>query len=82
MEKLRQLSVVLSSRNPDLRHGGISPGCPGAKIYSTWTWPLTNFSDCALLLQLPALKTVRLPEREQLAHLEALKTVCLPKERS
>ena len=33
---------------------------------------LTNFSDCALLLQLPALKTVRLPGREQLAHLEAL----------
>ena len=33
---------------------------------------LTNFSDCALLLQLPALKTVRLPGREQLVHLEAL----------
>lgn len=32
----------------------------------------TNFTDCSLLLQLPALIYVQLPERSQLIHLEAL----------
>lgn len=32
----------------------------------------TNFTDCALLLELPALKYVFLPPREELEHLEAL----------
>ena len=78
MEKLRQLSVVLSSRNQTLDMGDFS-WLPRCKNLQHLDLALTNFSDCALLLQLPALKTVRLPEREQLAHLEALKTVCLPK---
>lgn len=78
MEKLRQLSVVLSSRNQTLDMGDFS-WLPRCKNLQHLDLALTNFSDCALLLQLPALKTVRLPEREQLVHLEALKTVCLPK---
>ena len=32
----------------------------------------TNFSDCALLLELPALRYVRLPPRGQLVHADAL----------
>lgn len=32
----------------------------------------TNFSDCAILLQTPPLNYVRLPEKSQLIHLEAL----------
>lgn len=78
MEKLRQLSVVLSSRDQTLDMGDFS-WLPRCKNLQHLDLALTNFSDCALLLQLPALKTVRLPEREQLVHLEALKTVCLPK---
>ena len=78
MEKLRQLSVVLSSSNQTLDMGDFS-WLPRCKNLQHLDLALTNFSDCALLLQLPALKTVRLPEREQLVHLEALKTVCLPK---
>lgn len=78
MEKLRQLSVVLSSRNQTLDMGDFS-WLPRCKNLQHLDLALTNFSDCALLLQLPALKTVRLPGREQLVHLEALKTVCLPK---
>lgn len=71
MEKLRQLSVVLSSRNQTLDMGDFS-WLPRCKNLQHLDLALTNFSDCAQLLQLPALKTVRLPEREQLAHLEAL----------
>lgn len=71
MEKLRQLSVVLSSRNQTLDMGDFS-WLPRCKNLQHLDLALTNFSDCALLLQLPALKTVRLPGREQLAHLEAL----------
>lgn len=71
MEKLRQLSVVLSSRNQTLDMGDFS-WLPRCKNIQHLDLALTNFSDCALLLQLPALKTVRLPEREQLVHLEAL----------
>ena len=32
----------------------------------------TNFADCSLLLQLPVLQYVQLPERSQLVHMEAL----------
>lgn len=32
----------------------------------------TNFADCSLLVQLPALLYVQLPERSQLVHTEAL----------
>lgn len=71
MEKLRQLSVVLSSRNQTLGMGDFS-WLPQCKNLQHLDLALTNFSDCALLLQLPALKTVRLPGREQLVHLEAL----------
>ena len=71
MEKLRQLSVVLSSRNQTLDMGDFS-WLPQCKNLQHLDLALTNFSDCALLLQLPALKTVRLPGREQLVHLEAL----------
>lgn len=71
MEKLRQLSMVLSSRNQTLDMGDFS-WLPRCKNLQHLDLALTNFSDCALLLQLPALKTVRLPEREQLVHLEAL----------
>lgn len=71
MEKLRQLSVVLSSRNQTLDMGDFS-WLPRSKNLQHLDLALTNFSDCAQLLQLPALKTVRLPEREQLVHLEAL----------
>ena len=71
MEKLRQLSVVLSSRNQTLDMGDFT-WLSRCKNLQHLDLALTNFSDCALLLQLPALKTVRLPEREQLAHLEAL----------
>ena len=71
MEKLRQLSVVLSSRDQTLDMGDFT-WLPRCKNLQHLDLALTNFSDCALLLQLPALKTVRLPEREQLAHLEAL----------
>ena len=71
MEKLRQLSVVLSSRNQTLDMGDFS-WLPRCKNLQHLDLALTNFSDCALLLQLPALKTVRLPGREQLVHLEAL----------
>ena len=71
MEKLRQLSVVLSSRDQTLDMGDFS-WLPRCKNLQHLDLALTNFSDCALLLQLPALKTVRLPEREQLVHLEAL----------
>ena len=78
MEKLRQLSVVLSSRDQTLDMGDFS-WLPRCKNLQHLDLALTNFSDCALLLQLPALKTLRLPEREQLVHLEALETVCLPK---
>ena len=78
MEKLRQLSVVLSSRDQTLDMGDFS-WLPRCKNLQHLDLAQTNFSDCALLLQLPALKTVRLPEREQLVHLEALETVCLPK---
>lgn len=78
MEKLRQLSVVLSSRNQTLDMGDFS-WLPRCKNLQHLDLAQTNFSDCALLLQLPALKAVRLPERERLVHLEALKMVCLPK---
>lgn len=78
MEKLRQLSVVLSSRGQTLDMGDFS-WLPRCKNLQHLDLALTNFSDCALLLQLPALKTLRLPERKQLVHLEALETVCLPK---
>ena len=78
MEKLRQLSVVLSSRGQALDMGDFS-WLPRCKNLQHLDLAQTNFSDCALLLQLPALKTLRLPEREQLVHLEALETVCLPK---
>ena len=71
MEKLRQLSVVLSSRDQTLDMGDFS-WLPRCKNLQHLDLALTNFSDCALLLQLPALKTLRLPEREQLVHLEAL----------
>lgn len=71
MEKLRQLSVVLSSSNQTLDMGDFS-WLPRCKNLQHLDLALTNFSDCALLLQLPALKTVRLPGREQLVHLEAL----------
>ena len=71
MEKLRQLSVVLSSRDQTLDMGDFS-WLPRCKNLQHLDLALTNFSDCALLLQLPALKTVRLPGREQLVHLEAL----------
>ena len=71
MEKLRQLSVVLSSSNQTLDMGDFS-WLPRCKNLQHLDLALTNFSDCALLLQLPALKTVRLPEREQLVHWEAL----------
>ena len=71
MEKLRQLSVVLSSRDQILDMGDFT-WLPRCKNLQHLDLALTNFSDCALLLQLPALKTVRLPEREQLVHLEAL----------
>ena len=71
MEKLRQLSGVLSSRNQTLDMGDFS-WLPRCKNLQHLDLALTNFSDCALLLQLPALKTVRLPRREQLVHLEAL----------
>lgn len=71
MEKLRQLSVVLSSRDQILDMGDFT-WLPRCKNLQHLDLALTNFSDCAQLLQLPALKTVRLPEREQLAHLEAL----------
>ena len=71
MDKLRQLSVVLSSRNQTLDMGDFS-WLPRCKNLQHLDLALTNFSDCALLLQLPALKTVRLPGREQLVHLEAL----------
>lgn len=71
MEKLRQLSVVLSSSNQTLDMGDFS-WLPRCKNLQHLDLALTNFSDCALLLQLPALKTVRLPRREQLVHLEAL----------
>ena len=71
MEKLRQLSVVLSSRNQTLDMGDFS-WLPRCKNLQHLDLALTNFSDCALLLQLPALKTVRLPGREQLVHWEAL----------
>ena len=71
MEKLRQLSVVLSSRNQTLDMGDFT-WLPRCKNLQHLDLALTNFSDCALLLQLPALKTVRLPGREQLVHLEAL----------
>lgn len=71
MEKLRQLSVVLSSRDQTLDMGDFT-WLPRCKNLQHLDLALTNFSDCAQLLQLPALKTVRLPGREQLAHLEAL----------
>ena len=71
MEKLRQLSVVLSSRDQILDMGDFT-WLPRCKNLQHLDLALTNFSDCALLLQLPALKTVRLPGREQLVHLEAL----------
>ena len=71
MEKLRQLSVVLSSRDQTLDMGDFS-WLPRCKNLQHLDLAQTNFSDCALLLQLPALKTVRLPEREQLIHVEAL----------
>lgn len=38
----------------------------------------TSFSDCSILLQLPPLKYVRLPVKDQLTHLEALEQ--LPKQ--
>ena len=71
MEKLRQLSVVLSSRDQTLDMGDFS-WLPRCKNLQHLDLAQTNFSDCALLLQLPALKTLRLPERGQLVHLEAL----------
>lgn len=71
MEKLRQLSVVLSSRDQTLDMGDFS-WLPRCKNLQHLDLALTNFSDCALLLQLPALKTVRLPGREQLIPLEDL----------
>ena len=71
MEKLRQLSVVLSSRDQTLDMGDFS-WLPRCKNLQHLDLAQTNFSDCALLLQLPALKTLRLSERGQLVHLEAL----------
>ena len=71
MEKLRQLSVVLSSRDQTLDMGDFS-WLPRCKNLQHLDLAQTNFSDCALLLQLPALKTARLPKREQLIHVEAL----------
>ena len=71
MEKLRQLSVVLSSRDQTLDMGDFS-WLPRCKNLQHLDLAQTNLSDCALLLQLPALKTLRLSERGQLVHLEAL----------
>ena len=71
MERLRQLSVILSSRDQILDMGDFS-WLPECKHLQHLDLAQTSFSDCALLLRLPALKTVRLPRREQLTHLEAL----------
>ena len=71
MEKLRQLSVVLSSRDQTLDMGDFS-WLPRCKNLQHLDLAQTNLSDCALLFQLPALKTARLPKREQLIHVEAL----------
>lgn len=71
MQKLRQLSVVLSGRDQTLDMGDYSwlPRCGNLQHLDL---AQTTFSDCALLLQLPALKTVRLPKAEQLVHRKAL----------
>ncbi len=71
MEKLRQLSVVLSSRAQTLDMGDFS-WLPRCKNLQHLDLAQTNLSDCALLFQLPALKPARLPKREQLIHVEAL----------
>ena len=71
MTRLRRLTVVTALGAGPLDMGDFS-WLPRCKNLQHLDLALTNFSDCALLLQLPALKTVRLPEREQLAHLEAL----------
>lgn len=42
------------------------------KKVRTLNLSFTNFSDCRLLLEMPALCKVFLPEREQLVHMEAL----------
>ena len=71
MTRLRRLTVVTALGAGPLDMGDFS-WLPRCKNLQHLDLALTNFSDCALLLQLPALKTVRLPGREQLAHLEAL----------
>ena len=71
MQKLRQLSVILSSSDQTLDVEDFS-WLPQCRNLQHLDLAQTNFSDCAPLLQLPALKTVRLPRREQLVRLEAL----------
>lgn len=71
MTRLRRLTVVTALGAGPLDMGDFS-WLPRCKNLQHLDLALTNFSDCALLLQLPALKTVRLPGREQLVHLEAL----------
>lgn len=71
MTRLRRLTVVtaLGAGPLDMEDFSWLPRCKNLQHLDL---ALTNFSDCALLLQLPALKTVRLPGRDQLVHLEAL----------
>lgn len=71
MTRLRRLTVVTALGAGPLDMGDFS-WLPRCKNLQHLDLALTNFSDCALLLRLPALKTVRLPKRERLVHLEAL----------
>lgn len=45
------------------------------KKVRTLNLSFTNFTDCRLLLEMPALRKVFLPERKQLVHTEALDTL-------
>lgn len=70
MERLRQLTVTLGSRQTlDMGNFSFLSQCKNLQHLDVG---YTNFTDCALLLQLPSLKTLRLPPKEQLIHLEAL----------
>lgn len=70
MEQLRRLSIFRGNRQPlDMGDFSFLTQCKNLQHLDL---RYTNFTDCTLLLQLPALKIVCLPPKDQLSHLEAL----------
>ncbi|MCI8869765.1 MAG: DUF1963 domain-containing protein [Lawsonibacter sp.] len=71
LENLHTLHFPNDPGRPPIRVSDFSflARCPRLKRLDV---ARTNFSDCSILLRLPPLSYVRLPQRSQLTHLEAL----------